>query len=143
MRQDNVAVKGVPCLLGTDIFTGWTPNTDATLVTRILEQGGIVTGKAVCENLSLWGVSCSAASGTSLCFCHLIPRLLDCYLKLSSMCPNDVSTPADAQVPCPTPTQRASPLAARHPVPPSSLPVVSSISVLAVTRAGRSVSPPR
>lgn len=62
-KKDNVAVKGVPCLLGTDIFDDWVPNTDATIVTRILEAGGIINGKAVCENLSLWGVSCSAATG--------------------------------------------------------------------------------
>ncbi|WVQ85193.1 hypothetical protein IAT38_007358 [Cryptococcus sp. DSM 104549] len=61
--KDNVTLKGVPCLLGTDTFTDWTPNTDATIVTRILEAGGTITGKAVCENLSLWGVSCSSATG--------------------------------------------------------------------------------
>ncbi|WWD22857.1 hypothetical protein CI109_107351 [Kwoniella shandongensis] len=61
--KDNIALKGVPCLLGTETFTDWTPNTDATVVTRILEAGGIIQGKAVCENLSLWGVSCSAATG--------------------------------------------------------------------------------
>ncbi len=62
-KQDNVAVKGVPCLMGTDIITDWVPNTDATIVTRVLEAGVTITGKAVCENLSLWGVSISAATG--------------------------------------------------------------------------------
>ncbi|KAH8658256.1 amidase signature domain-containing protein [Xylariales sp. PMI_506] len=52
--KDNIAVKGVPLLLGMDIFTDYIPNTDATVVTR---------GKAVCENLSAWGVSTSAATG--------------------------------------------------------------------------------
>ncbi|KAK8057305.1 amidase signature enzyme [Apiospora saccharicola] len=61
--KDNIALKGVPCLLGTDIFQDWTPNMDATVVTRILEAGGIIRGKAVCENLSAWAVSCSAATG--------------------------------------------------------------------------------
>ncbi|KAH8887934.1 amidase signature enzyme [Thozetella sp. PMI_491] len=61
--KDNVAVKGVPCLMGTNIFTDWVPNTDATVATRVLEAGGTVTGKAVCENLSLWGVSVSAWTG--------------------------------------------------------------------------------
>jgi len=59
-----VTVKGVPCLLGTDFIKEWTPNTDATVVTRILEAGGIITGKAVCENMSLWGMSDSSATGT-------------------------------------------------------------------------------
>lgn len=56
-------MKGVPCLLGTDVFTDWVPNTDATVAKRVLEAGGIVHGKAVCENLSTWGVSVSAATG--------------------------------------------------------------------------------
>ncbi|WWC67121.1 uncharacterized protein I206_101028 [Kwoniella pini CBS 10737] len=61
--KDTVAVKGVPCLVGTDVLQDWIPNTDATIVTRILDAGGNITGKAVCENLSIWGVSCSANTG--------------------------------------------------------------------------------
>ncbi|KAH7024949.1 amidase signature domain-containing protein [Microdochium trichocladiopsis] len=61
--KDNIAMAGVPCLLGTDTFTGWTPTTDATVVTRILAHGGTISGKAVCENLSRGAVSCTAASG--------------------------------------------------------------------------------
>ncbi|KAJ3992015.1 amidase signature domain-containing protein [Lentinula boryana] len=45
--KDNIAVSGVDCLLGTSMFTGWKPTTDATVVTRILEAGGTITGKAV------------------------------------------------------------------------------------------------
>ena len=56
-------MAGVPCLLGTDTFTGWTPKTDATVITRILDNGGTITGKAVCENLSRGAVSSTAASG--------------------------------------------------------------------------------
>ncbi|GAB7366736.1 hypothetical protein MBLNU230_g0692t1 [Neophaeotheca triangularis] len=61
--KDNIAVASVPCLLGTDTFTGWTPTTDATVVTRILAAGGVLTGKAVCENLSRGAVSATAATG--------------------------------------------------------------------------------
>ncbi|KAF2768097.1 putative amidase [Teratosphaeria nubilosa] len=61
--KDNIAVAGVPCLVGTDSFTGWTPTTDATVATRILEQGGVIVGKAVCENLSRGAVSVTAATG--------------------------------------------------------------------------------
>lgn len=61
--KDNIAMAGVPCLVGTDSFSGWTPAMDATVVTRVLEAGGIVAGKAVCENLSRGAVSCSAATG--------------------------------------------------------------------------------
>ncbi|KAJ3784285.1 amidase signature enzyme [Lentinula aff. detonsa] len=61
--KDNIAVSGVDCLLGTSMFTGWKPTADATVVTRILEAGGTITGKAVCENLSLGATSFSAATG--------------------------------------------------------------------------------
>lgn len=53
----------VPCLLGTASFTGWVPKMDATVVTRTLDNGGVITGKAVCENLSRGAVSCTAATG--------------------------------------------------------------------------------
>jgi amidase len=36
---------------------------DATVVSRIVEAGGIITGKAVCENLSTSAASFTAASG--------------------------------------------------------------------------------
>lgn len=61
--KDNIALAQVPCLLGTSTFTGWIPQTDATVVTRILDNGGIIAGKAVCENLSRGAVSCTAATG--------------------------------------------------------------------------------
>ena len=61
--KDNIAMAGVPCLLGTDTFTGWTPKMDATVISRVLANGGTVVGKAVCENLSRGAVSCTAATG--------------------------------------------------------------------------------
>jgi amidase len=56
-------MAGVPCLYGTDSFSDWTPKIDATVVTRILEAGGIIAGKAVCENLSRGALSITAATG--------------------------------------------------------------------------------
>ena len=38
--KDNVCVAGVPCLLGTETFTGWTPKMDATIVTGIRKLVG-------------------------------------------------------------------------------------------------------
>ncbi|KAL3455508.1 amidase signature domain-containing protein [Aspergillus heterothallicus] len=61
--KDNICVAGVPCLLGTETITNWTPATDATIVTRILAAAGTITGKAVCENLSRGAVSSTAATG--------------------------------------------------------------------------------
>ncbi|RFU34736.1 hypothetical protein B7463_g1623, partial [Scytalidium lignicola] len=61
--KDNIAVKDVPMLFGTDMFSDYVPNVDATVVTRLLEAGAIIVGKAVCENLSLCASSFSAATG--------------------------------------------------------------------------------
>ncbi|KAH8897950.1 amidase signature enzyme [Thozetella sp. PMI_491] len=61
--KDNICVADVPCLLGTDTFQDWIPQTDATIVTRILDAGGVISGKAVCENLSRGAVSATAATG--------------------------------------------------------------------------------
>ncbi|EXJ85732.1 hypothetical protein A1O1_06100 [Capronia coronata CBS 617.96] len=61
--KDNICVADVPCLVGTESFTGWVPKTDATVVTRVLDAGAIITGKAVCENLSRGAVSNTAATG--------------------------------------------------------------------------------
>ncbi|KAH8673546.1 putative amidase [Xylariales sp. PMI_506] len=61
--KDNIAFAQVPCLIGTDSFTGWTPALDATVATRILSAGGTISGKAVCENLSRGAVSATAATG--------------------------------------------------------------------------------
>ncbi|KAE8447685.1 hypothetical protein EG329_010491 [Mollisiaceae sp. DMI_Dod_QoI] len=61
--KDNICVAGVPCLVGTDTFTGWVPKMDATVVSRILDAGGIIKGKAVCENLSTSAASYTAATG--------------------------------------------------------------------------------
>jgi amidase len=47
--KDNVAVAGVLCTNGTEAVE-WVPDVDATIVTRVLDAGGIITGKAACEN---------------------------------------------------------------------------------------------
>ncbi|KAF7328915.1 Amidase signature domain-containing protein [Mycena venus] len=50
--KDTVCVAKVPQLFGTTAIEDFIPVSDATVVTRVLEQGGIVVGKAMCENLS-------------------------------------------------------------------------------------------
>jgi len=47
--KDNIAVAGVQCTNGTGAVD-WVPTVDATLITRILDAGGVITGKAACEN---------------------------------------------------------------------------------------------
>lgn len=49
--KDNIAVAEVKCTNGTGGKVGeWVPKVDATLVTRLLDAGGIIKGKAACEN---------------------------------------------------------------------------------------------
>lgn len=41
----------------------WTPEYDATIVTRILDAGGVILGKSACENCCLEGTSESSCTG--------------------------------------------------------------------------------
>ena len=43
--KDNVCVAGVPMMNGTSALEGYVPDTDATVVTRILDAGGEITGE--------------------------------------------------------------------------------------------------
>ncbi|KAF4340513.1 amidase [Fusarium beomiforme] len=61
--KDNIAVKDVPMLLGTDFVKDYTPNLDATCVTRLLEAGAVIKGKSVCENMCHSATSSSATTG--------------------------------------------------------------------------------
>ncbi|HJU28389.1 MAG TPA: amidase family protein, partial [Candidatus Binataceae bacterium] len=55
--KDNVCVAGVPMMNGTRLLEGFVPSIDATVVTRILDAGGRIVGKAVCESLCFSGGS--------------------------------------------------------------------------------------
>jgi len=55
--KDNVCVAGVPMMNGTRVLEGYVPDVDATIVTRILDAGGEITGKAICESLCFSGGS--------------------------------------------------------------------------------------
>jgi amidase len=61
--KDNVCVAGVPMMNGTAALEGYTPEIDATVVTRILDAGGRILGKAVCESLCFSGGSHTSDSG--------------------------------------------------------------------------------
>ena len=45
--KDNVALAGVPMMNGSTTLEGFIPAADATIVTRILDAGGTIVGKAV------------------------------------------------------------------------------------------------
>ena len=61
--KDNVCVAGVPMMNGSVVLEGYVPEFDATLVTRILDAGGEIVGKAVCESLCFAGSSFTADTG--------------------------------------------------------------------------------
>ena len=61
--KDTVCLAGVPMMNGSSIMEGYVPEIDATIVTRILEAGGTIAGKAHCENFCLSGGSHTGAAG--------------------------------------------------------------------------------
>jgi amidase len=61
--KDNIEVAGVPMMNGSAVVEGFIPRRDATVVTRLLDAGAIITGKAVCENLCFSGGSHTSATG--------------------------------------------------------------------------------
>jgi amidase len=60
--KDNIALAGIKCTNGTAALD-WTPEIDATVTTRILDTGGIITGKTACENACFEGISDSSVTG--------------------------------------------------------------------------------
>jgi amidase len=61
--KDNICLAGVPMMNGTAMLEGYVPDLDATVVTRVLDAGGEIAGKAVCENLCISGNSHTSATG--------------------------------------------------------------------------------
>src|SRR5262245_38907186 len=50
--KDHIAVAGMPMSFGAFALEGLVPDFDATVVTRVLQAGGTVTGKNVMNGLS-------------------------------------------------------------------------------------------
>ena len=61
--KDNVCVAGVPMMNGSPTMEGFVPTLDATIVTRLLDAGATVVGKAVCEMFCFSGGSHTSATG--------------------------------------------------------------------------------
>ena len=61
--KDNVCLAGVPMMNGASTLEGYMPDIDATIVTRILDAGGTIVGKAHCEYFCFSGGSHTNASG--------------------------------------------------------------------------------
>lgn len=62
--KDCIAVAGVPQFYGSDAFPPWTPSTDATVVTRVLDAGADILGTATCEHFCNSTASFTSAQGT-------------------------------------------------------------------------------
>ena len=61
--KDNVCLAGVPMMNGASTLEGYMPDVDATVATRILDAGGTIVGKAVCEYFCFSGGSHTSCSG--------------------------------------------------------------------------------
>ena len=61
--KDNVCLAGVPMMNGASTLEGYMPDIDATIVTRILDAGGTIVGKAHCEYFCFSGGSHTGALG--------------------------------------------------------------------------------
>ncbi|MGH7118217.1 MAG: amidase [Acetobacteraceae bacterium] len=61
--KDNICLAGVPMMNGASTLAGYTPEIDASVVTRILDAGGTIVGKTVCEYYCFSGGSHTSATG--------------------------------------------------------------------------------
>ena len=61
--KDNVCLAGVPMMVGAAFLEGSVPDIDATIVNRILDEGGEIAGKAVCEYYCVSGGSHTSSTG--------------------------------------------------------------------------------
>ncbi len=61
--KDTICLAGVPMMNGSSVMEGYTPEIDATIVTRMLDAGAVIAGKAHCENFCLSGGSHTGAKG--------------------------------------------------------------------------------
>ncbi len=63
--KDNICVAGVPMMNGSSTLQGYVPDADATVVTRTLEAGATILGKAHCEYFCYSGSSHTNAIATT------------------------------------------------------------------------------
>jgi amidase len=61
--KDTIAVAGVPLMCGSALLEGYVPDIDATVVTRILDAGGTIVGKAAVTDMCFDGHGQDAPRG--------------------------------------------------------------------------------
>lgn len=64
--KDSVSLAGVEMTCGSDVFSGYVPSTDATIVTRLLGAGATITGKLNMEDMAFSGSGEMSAHGPVL-----------------------------------------------------------------------------
>ena len=64
--KDNICIAGLPMMNGASVLQGYVPEVDATVVTRTLDAGGTILGKAHCEYFCYSGSSHTNAAKTTL-----------------------------------------------------------------------------
>ncbi|RJX47674.1 amidase [Halonotius pteroides] len=61
--KDNISLAGVEMTCGSKLFEGYVPETDATVVTRLLDAGATITGKLNMEDMAFSGSGELSATG--------------------------------------------------------------------------------
>ena len=61
--KDNICVANIPMMNGSSTLQGYVPEIDATVVTRLLDAGATIVGKAHCEYFCASGGSHTTATG--------------------------------------------------------------------------------
>jgi len=64
--KDNVCLAGIEMRVGSKLFEGFVPSTDATIVTRMLGAGATITGKLSMEDMAHSGSGNISAGGPVL-----------------------------------------------------------------------------
>ncbi len=72
--KDSIFVADVPMMYGTSVLEGFKPDFDATVVTRLLDAGAEIAGKAVCEYLCLPAAASRPAPDSSATHTTLTTR---------------------------------------------------------------------
>jgi amidase len=62
--KDNIALAGVEMTNGSQLLEGYSPEIDATIVTRLLDAGATITGKLNMESFAFSGSSDTSDFGT-------------------------------------------------------------------------------
>ncbi len=64
--KDNISLAAIEMTLGSKLFEGYVPSTDATIVTRLLDAGAEITAKLNMEDMSFSGSGELSATGPVL-----------------------------------------------------------------------------